>query len=245
MMELFQSVFAPPRHLILLLGALWAGLALAEKRTERNQVSSESLNNLVFFGLASYLAGGRVVYALLNFPAFMQSPSSLVSLNLDLFDPPGGMLTALLTGWIYALRHNLLLRPTLDALTPCFAMLVVGISLAHLAAGTAFGRPTDLPWGIQLWGAVRHPSQIYELIASVLILCLIWFRIRTSPPGLLFVTFMALTAAARLFLESFRGDSTLVLGGLRLAQVIAWTVLAAALIASERLLQSQKMQTDR
>ena len=33
--------------------------------------------------------------------------------------------------------------------------------------------------------------------------------------------FTALTAGARLFLEAFRGDSTLVLGGLRLAQAVA------------------------
>ena len=35
MISFFRTVFAPPRHLILLLAAVWIGLALAEKRAER------------------------------------------------------------------------------------------------------------------------------------------------------------------------------------------------------------------
>lgn len=240
MIELFQSIFAPPRHLILVLAALWVGLALAEKRTERHHVSKESLNNLVFFSLMAYLAGGRLIYALLHLPAFVQSPSSLISLNLDLFDPLAGLLMAVAAGWMYASRHNLHIRSTLDALTPFAAALAVGVALSHLAAGTAFGRPTDSPWGVELWGAVRHPSQIYQLAASLLIFCLIWFRKTLSPPGMLFLIFTALTAAARLFLEGFRGDSTLVMGGWRVAQVIAWIVLATALFVSERLLREAR-----
>ena len=83
-------------------------------------------------------------------------------------------------------------------------------------------------------------AQIYELIAALLIVGWIWFRKADSRPGILFLTFAALTAAARLFLEAFRGDSTLIFGGLRLAQIIAWVVLAAALFASE--IASQERQ---
>jgi phosphatidylglycerol:prolipoprotein diacylglycerol transferase len=107
------------------------------------------------------------------------------------------------------------------------------VSLSHLAAGTAFGSPTNLPWGIELWSATRHPAQIYELIASLLIFGFIWFRRVDSPPGKIFLLFVALTAASRLFLEAFRGDSTLIFGGVRFAQVIAWIVLAAAFLAYE------------
>jgi phosphatidylglycerol---prolipoprotein diacylglyceryl transferase len=90
-----------------------------------------------------------------------------------------------------------------------------------------------LPWGIELWNATRHPTQIYELVASLFIFSLIWFRKSTSPDGSTFLRFVALTAGVRLFLEAFRGDSTLIFGGLRLAQVIAWIVLAATLLFYE------------
>ena len=233
MLALFRSLFAPPRHLILPLVALWIGLLLAEKRSERHHISRDALNNLVYYSLFGYILGGCLLYVLANLPAFTQSPLSAFSINIDLFDPLGGLAAAFLVGLVYGSRQKLGLWTTLDALVPFFAVLQVGLSLSHLAAGTAFGSPTKLPWGIELWNATRHPTQIYELIASLLIFGWLWFRKTDSPSGVLFLTFAALTAAARLFLEAFRGDSTLILGGLRLAQLIAWLILAAALLASE------------
>jgi phosphatidylglycerol:prolipoprotein diacylglycerol transferase len=235
MLNLFRSLFAPPRHLILLLAALWIGLALAEKRAERHAVSKDALNNIVYYGLFGYILGGRLLYALANYSVFIQSPLSLFSLNLDLFDPFAALIAALLVGSIYGARQKLTFWPTLDALTPLFAALAIGLSLSHLAAGTAFGSLTNLPWGIELWNATRHPTQLYELIASLLVFGVVWFRKADSRPGTIFLTFSTLTAAARLFLEAFRGDSTLIFGGLRLAQIIAWIVLASAFLATELL----------
>lgn len=45
---------------------------------------------------------------------------------------------------------------------------------------------------------------------------------------------LVLSAAARLFLEAFRGDSTLIFGSFRSAQVLAWLVLGLALWAIAR-----------
>lgn len=242
MIALFRSLFAPPRHLILLLAALWIGLALAEKRANRHNISKDALNNIVYYSLFGYVLGGRLLYALENYSVFLQSPGSLLSLNIDLFDPFAALIAALIVGFVYGSRQKLLFWPTLDALTPLFATIAIGLSLSHLAAGTAFGRPTDLPWAIELWNATRHPTQVYELIASLLIFGSIWFGKADSRPGTLFLTFTALIAASRLFLEAFRGDSMLIIGGLRLAQVIAWIVLAVALLASESLRKAEQAQ---
>jgi phosphatidylglycerol:prolipoprotein diacylglycerol transferase len=233
MISFFRSVFAPPRHLILLLAALWLGLALAEKRAERSGVSKEHLNNIIYYSLIGFILGGRLLYALSHVSAFAHNPLSLVSLNLDLFDPLAALIVAGIVGWTYAYRRSLSLWQTLDALTPLFAVLAIGISLSHLAAGTAFGSPSDLPWSLDLWNARRHPTQIYELMAALMIFGWSWFRKTDSAPGTTFLTFSALTAGARLFLEAFRGDSILIFGGLRLAQVIAWIVLAVALFVNE------------
>jgi phosphatidylglycerol:prolipoprotein diacylglycerol transferase len=233
MISLFRSLFAPPRHLILLVAALWIGLALAEKRAERHNISKEALNNIIFYSLFGYVLGGRVLYVLENFSVFLQSPLSLFSTNLDLFDPLAALVVAVIVGFVYGSRQKLSFWCTLDALTPIFAVLAIGLSLSHLAAGTAFGSATNLPWGIDLWNQTRHPTQIYELMASLLIFGSIWFRKTDSLQGSHFLLFAALTAGSRLFLEAFRGDSTLILSGLRVAQVIAWGVLAAALITGE------------
>ncbi len=71
---------------------------------------------------------------------------------------------------------------------------------------------------------------MYEILGAAVILGLV-IRLGTKPqfPGLLFLAFAALTAAARLFLEAFRGDSVIVFGGLRQAQLVALGVLIVAL----------------
>lgn len=233
MITLFRSIFAPPRHLILLLAALWVGLALSERRAERHNISKDALNNIVYYSLFGFALGGRILYALSNFSAFIQSPLSIFSPNLDLFDPWAGLIVSVIVAFVYGSRQKLVLWSTLDALTPLFAMLTIGLSLSHLAAGTAFGSPTTLPWGIEMWNATRHPTQIYELLASLFIFGVIWFRKSKAPAAYDFFLFAALTAGARLFLEGFRDDSTLIFGNLRLAQVIAWIVLAATLYVND------------
>lgn len=229
MLTLYRNLFSPPRDLILVVAAIWAGLYLAEKRSARHGININDLNNVVFLPLIGYILGGRILYVLENLSVFMQNPGDLVSLNLDLFDQLGGLLVAALVGLIYGKQRNMPLWSTLDALTPFFAVLTFGLGLAHLASGAAFGEETDLPWGMELWGAVRHPSQFYEIIASLLILGMVWFQPSDSRPGLNFLAFVAITSATRLFLEGFRGDSTLILGGIRLAQLLSWIVLALAL----------------
>lgn len=231
---LFRNLFSPPRDLILVVVAIWAGLYLAEKRSVKYGVSNEDLNNIVFFSLIGFLLGGRILFTFENLSAFIQSPRSLISLNLDLFDPIGGLVVATIVAFIYGQRRKLSLWATLDALTPIFAVFAVGLGLAHLASGSAFGKETSLPWGMKLWGAIRHPSQIYEILASLLILGLLWVQKADTRAGVYFLRLAALTSGARLFLEAFRGDSTLMFGGLRLAQVIAWVVLAVSLFLLDR-----------
>ncbi len=214
--------------LMYLLG-LWMGLSLAEKFAAKRGYSVDDLYNLTFSGLVAGVIGARLGYVFQYPEAFISSPASLVSLNPGLLDPFFGFAAALLAMLIFGQRKKLPFWQTLDALTPLLAVFMVGVALAHIASGEAFGAETNLPWGIELWGAKRHPTQFYELAAALLILLGLGWRSKdtTNPPGTLFLAFMALTAGARLFLEAFRGDSSLALG-FRVAQVMAWLVMAVA-----------------
>jgi phosphatidylglycerol:prolipoprotein diacylglycerol transferase len=229
MIELFRSLFTPPRHLILLVAAVWLGQSLAEKRVSRYKVSPEVLGNLIFYGLIAFILGGRLYYALSHLTAFIKSPLSLFDIGVSLFDPLGGSVAALLTMLVYGRRQKLELWNTLDALTPFLAILAIALGLSHLAAGIPFGKPTSLPWAIHLWNEDRHPIQIYESVAALLTFGLVWTLKPNPRPGLLFLTFAALTAGWQLFVGAYRGDGTLLPGGFHMEQIIAWAVLAASL----------------
>ena len=226
--------------MILLVLAAWIGLTLAEKRAERHGISRENLNNTIFYGLVAFVIGGRISFILQNMPAFLKSPLGIISINPDMFDPLGAIAAAFIVALIYGQRRGLVFWNTLDALAPFFAIISIGMGLSHLAAGTAFGNETDLSWGIHLWNATRHPTQIYETLASLLIFVLLWFKKHDSRPGILFLTFAAWTAGSQLLIQAFRGDSTLIFNGLRQEQVITWMALVATFILIESRLKEKR-----
>ncbi len=217
---------------LVLIAGLWIGLTLSERRAKRLDENPSYLYNIVFIALIAGVIGARLSYAVTYPEAFIANPVSLISLNPGLLDPLAGGLIATGAVVIYLLRIHIPLWSTLDALTPLFAVLGIAIGISHFASGTAFGIPTQVPWGINLWGATRHPTQVYEIVLATIILIIVFLLERTFwslTPGNLFLSFISLTALSRLFLEAFRGDSITLEIGLRTAQIISWLVLAACL----------------
>jgi phosphatidylglycerol---prolipoprotein diacylglyceryl transferase len=240
---------AVPLPSILLLLAIWIGMGQAEKHAHRYHVNPNILFNLAITALLAGVIGARLAYAA-RFPdAFSGAPLSLLTPRPVMMDLSGGMFVGGLAALIYGQRRKMPFWSTLDALTPALAIFAVGFGLAQLASGDGYGTSTTVPWGIELWGAVRHPTQIYATIAAVIILVLVWPRPSRDShsvwwrPGMTFLSFMALTAAARILLETFRGDSMLMLSSVRAAQVAWLLVLAASLWLLGRRMPHQKEQS--
>ncbi len=229
---------------LFVIASVYLGIVLAEKRAANYGLKPELLDNLLLLSLTAFLTGGRISFLLQRWDSFRASPLDLFSPNPSLFDLTGGLAIGLLAALVFIRRKGLAFWSTLDAATPFFSAVMVGLAAAHLADGSAFGKATSLPWGIELYGATRHPSQIYELIAALLILGLIGLRKPFPAAGVLFLTFAAASAGARLFLEAFRGDSVLVFGGLRLGQILAWLALFLALAGMEKIRSRYTDDTD-
>lgn len=222
---------------LFLLVSLWIGITLTERSAKTYKLSADTLSNLIIVALVVGVIGGRIAYVARVPEAFAGNLASMVSLNAGLFDITGALAAALLGALVYGQRKSLPLLPTLDALVPFFGMLAIGLSLSNFASGNAFGMETDLPWAIELWGTTRHPSQLYETAAALVTLNLLY------PPkadaryqaGFSFAAFIAVTAGYRLFLEAFRGDSALIFGSLRAAQVLMFIVLVVSLWSIDNL----------
>lgn len=224
---------------LILLLAVWIGLSRAEKVSHHAGISADRFYNLALVMLTAGLIGARLGYAARNIDAFLASPASLLALSPQMLSATDGIIIAFAAGIGYTQKAKIPVLHALDALAPALAILMVGSHLANFASGAAFGAPTRLFWGIQLWGETRHPVQLLEALAAALIAFGIWPRAGSAaalPPGLRFVIFLGATALARLWLELLRGDGGLVFGGLRQAQVTAWVVLALAAAAGARLL---------
>ena len=226
---------ALPVPALLLLAGFWLGLDLTEKHAPRFQASANQIYHMVLVALLAGLLGARISYAIQSPAAFAASPLSLLAIQPQMLDLPGGLLFAALAALIYGQRRKMALWSTLDALVSLFAVMLITLGLANFASGDGFGAPTSLPWAIDIWGAQRHPTQVYETLAALLVAALTWpgspiarRSEASTQPGLRFWAFLALTGFSQVLLQGFRGDSVL-LAGLRSAQVLGWMVLAISL----------------
>ncbi len=212
---------------LLLLG-LWLGLTLSEKLATRTAPAfpTRQIGNLILIALLAGLIGARLTYVFRNPQAFVQTPLQALLPTPSALDPEGGLLFAALALLIARQRKALPFWAMLDVLTPLFLTILIVLPIANLAEGNTYGRPTTLPWGIYLWGTYRHPVQLYETIAALLIAAWLWPRApHPQPAGLRFAHLLTLSAAAQLILRAWHGSPESPIA----AQFMAWAVMAVGL----------------
>src|SRR3990172_8959853 len=166
------------------------------------------------------LAGVWVGSALIEWEAPKRGLSGATLGSLVFYGLVAGLLGARLG---YALRY-----------WPVYAEDPLGmVSLNPLTLSTAEGVAAALLVGVVLARRRRLPlwSTLDAFTPGLAVFIAVRrFALRPTFPGFLFLAWLAMTAASRLFLEAFRGDSVIVLGSLRAAQLVSLVVLGGALL---------------
>lgn len=215
--------------LLILLG-IWLGLSASERTSSRLSIDSNHVYNLVLISLIAGIVGARLAYVIQYIFIFIASPLNIFSLTLTMLNGDAGLLIGMIAAFIYGQRKSMPLWETLDSLASGLSIFMVFYHLANYASGDAFGSPVQRLLSIYLWGQPRHPVQLYEMGAAILIALALYTRKQKfNQSGTLFWTFLAGSSLSRLFFEFFRGDSITILGGIHTAQVIAWVILAICL----------------
>ena len=118
------------------------------------------------------------------------------------------------------------------------------IRLGNFLSGELYGPPTDLPWAVDFPDSLVpvHPSQLYEILASVIILPFAW-KWATNPryPGYAFLRTLFVHSAVRFFLDFIRQHSELY-GPFVLSQIIALVICVVTLPAILILDHRHKLQ---
>ena len=227
-----------------LLVGLWGGMILLEHESKRLQLNPSTVANLVIYSTVAGIIGARLGYALQFRALYASKPLSLLALTPTTLSPSMGLLVGLIAFWILLDHQNLPVRPALDALAPGLALFMVFLGASHILSGDAYGAPTRVPWAIRLWNEYRHPSQFYETFTALIFFLVILKRFpKPDGAGLNFGLTIALTAASRVFLETFRGDSVFWPAGFRAAQVIALVLMAVGFYWMRRWMNVDPRQT--
>lgn len=220
---------------LILLLSFFFGVWLTGKFASGLGTNLDAIENSLLIGLIAGILGARIGFLLQNPNIFIANPLSLLSLTPSMLDASFGVLVGILTAFILAQKKNLPLWPTLDTLTPFLILIFAGIHLANYANGNAYGIPTDLPWGVELWNAVRHPVQLYALsLAGVL---LIWLLVHSRyfkstgfiRSGVLSGFVLASLAAISIFTSTFTANALLA-GSYDLIQLVGLAILIGSLV---------------
>ncbi|MES9325354.1 prolipoprotein diacylglyceryl transferase [Cutibacterium acnes] len=144
--------------------------------------------------------------------------------------------------WLYCRRKGIRFASVADSLAPgILAAQAIG-RLGNWFNQELFGRPTSLPWGLEidlshrppgyLQYATFHPTFLYELVWSLVgAVFLLWVDRRwTLDHGRLFTLYVAIYTFGRFWVERLRIDPAHHVGQWRLNDVTALVVFTGAVV---------------
>lgn len=234
---------------LLMAGAMALGLWLAHRDARRRGVDAESLLKTAELALLGGLVGARLYYVLFNLDYYARVPGKIFAVWEGGLAIHGGVIGGLLVGGAYAWLRRLPFRTYLDIAAPSLALGQAIGRWGNFFNEEAFGRPTDLPWKLYIPPPQRppiyanadffHPTFLYESLWDLLVFVLLvaWLRRPLQrAPGALFLAYLGLYSVGRFFVEGLRIDPLLV-GSVRIAQVVSLVLMAAALVGVPLLLK--------
>lgn len=170
-------------------------LLVSRKIARERGIDPDFMYDLVFLSAISGVIGGRLSYVLYHWSDYASSPVSIFYLwegGLTVF---GGFALALIVDSVWVIYKKL---PWLKVADLAGAAMPLGIAVARVGCflnGCCYGVVTGSSIGVVFPvlkdSLTRHPTQIYELLYSLLIFSFIWiFRKRLTQEGDIFFSFL-------------------------------------------------------
>jgi len=181
-----------------------------EVRRKKLELDNEGIADLIFFMALGVVLGGRLGYVLFyDLSSYLARPYKIFFIWEGGMSFHGGMLGVAVAAVWFARSRSIPFMQLAD-LAALAAPIGLGLGrIGNFINGELFGRPTDLPWGINFpdgGGMPRHPSQLYEAFLEGLVLFFIvrWFARRVPVTGSAMAAFLAGYGLFRSFVELFR-----------------------------------------
>ncbi len=237
--------------LMIILG-VFAAVWLARRRWAARGGDPEDMVDIAFWAVPAGLIGARLYHVMTDWKTYFGSapdgtwnPVGALEVWKGGLGIPGGVIAGVAVGLYVAKRKGMRLSVGLDVVAPALPLAQAIGRLGNWFNQEVFGRPTDLPWGLQIDPQYRpsryldvatfHPTFLYEALWNLALMgALLWIDSkRTLRAGRLFVLYVGGYGLGRLWVESLRSDSASLIFGIR---VNIWTSLLAIVGAGAFLL---------
>ena len=220
--------------------AVVAAVLIAGHRWAKLGGDRQVAEDLALWGFPAGLIGGRIYFVLTSWSEVPDEWWGVFAVWEGGLGLPGGIAAGVLVGIWRARRLGIDVPPFLDCAAPGILVAQAIGRLGNWFNQELFGRPTDLPWGLEIDPDNRperyadeetfHPAFLYEILWDLgLAAALIWLGHHRGirPPGL-FALYVAGYAVFRMFIETLRIDPSKEILGLRLNFYVMGVILVAA-----------------
>jgi prolipoprotein diacylglyceryl transferase len=210
-------------YALFIMTGIVVGTAVAAWVARRRGQNDQFLFDAAPIVVMAAVVGARLYYIALEWRYFADHPDRIIGLQLRGLTIHGALVGGIACFWWLCRRRG---EPFLRWADTIMAGVPIGQAIGrwgNWANQEAFGRPTSLPWGVEIDPAHRpahyataerfHPTFLYESICSLMIAAILvyvllhyarraWWR-----DGYALALYLVLYGVVRLVIESMRTDS--------------------------------------
>lgn len=196
---------------LLFAAAFYFSYLIVRRMFKKEGVSDEVLDRLTLYVFVGTVVGARLGHCLFYEPGYyLSNPVEIIKIWKGGLASHGGAIGIIFALYLFVRKEKKPYIWILDRIAVVAAISGFFIRMGNLFNSEIYGYETDLPWGFIFVKAgetvPKHPTQIYEALAYLLIFILLYSIYNRSPkgntkPGMLFGWFLILTFAARFFIE--------------------------------------------
>lgn len=238
-------------YAIAILAGIVVAAWIASRRYRARGGPEGAVLDAVMWAVPFGIVGARI-YHVISSPDRYFGPDGDPLLALRIWEGGLGIWGAIPAGalgaWIALRRAGLRMAPFADAMAPALLVAQAIGRLGNYFNQELFGRPTTLPWGLQIDaehlaaqgldypdGTLFHPTFLYEMVWNLAMAALLVYldrRLRLRH-GRVFWLYVALYTLGRVWIEMLRIDEAEQVLGLRLnvwTSILVFVIAAAAFV---------------
>ena len=227
--------------LLIAIGVL-AAVKLASHRWEKQGGRADDLTAVATWAVPAGLVGARLYHVITDYQRFQGRGLHAFAIWEGGLGIWGGVALGAAVGWLVARRRGVNATAMLDACAPAIPLAQAIGRWGNWFNQELFGRPTSLPWGLEIDPENRparfadeatfHPTFLYESLWNLLVVGLLLAAERryNLTRGRLFALYVAAYTLGRFWIEALRVDDAHHILGLRLNDWVSLFVFLAAVV---------------
>ena len=230
---------------------LLLGTYVAQRISRTKKLPNDTIFDIVLFGLPVSVVCARLYYVIFEWDYYGNNLGEIFNIRNGGIAIYGCIIGGIATALVYCKVKKVNFLKVADSAS--FGLVIGQIigRWGNFFNQEAFGGNTTLPWGMTGSGIVKsleqmqrqgmavsaelpvHPTFLYESLWNVGVLGMMWYILKKKHKfdGMEFCTYIGLYGLGRFWIEGLRTDS-LMIGSLRISQIVALICIMATVVAS-------------